>query len=413
MTKIATARPDRAAPAPTATSRWPSRWRNTLSQYGFAPHRDTFTGRTVDGTAHARERRRGPARDRERQHRRSSPRATPWARRPRPRPVGHRDADGARPRPRGRDAATARVVLASTSGTQGTAGAIRLAATSRRPGRRRARARRPGQRPRSAADDPAVVHAPGGGAPGAAQHGCRRRSRPRPRCLTASPGWAGSSPTWPSRSPWDSRARSARGASRRWSSRCPGSRARRRTPSSCDPTQLTAVGRAVLDHDLGAGQRPDAAATVGLRPARRQDRARLGDLAVRAGAARPGDDDHRRRRRPRAPARPHHVALAHGGAGGGRPVRAAGRPRPAGAAGRGITVAPPGPVAAGADPAHRRGRGAARGDGARPAGGVGGRCWSWPGGCRLGPARHGAPPRGWAATARWPRCSWSCAWSRS
>ena len=50
--------------------------------------------------------------------------------------------------------------------------------------------------------------------------------------------------------------------------------------------QLTAIGPRRAADDLRAGQRPDARRALGLCAARRQGRARLGDLAVRAGAAR-------------------------------------------------------------------------------------------------------------------------------
>ena len=116
-----------AGPAPTATSRWPRRSRNTLTQYGFAPTVDTFTGRTVDGTL--------PLENvvgiRPGTESGSivivAPRdalgaAGAWRRRPGTATLMElaRDLEG--------ETLHRSVVLASTSGTQGTAGAIRLAA---------------------------------------------------------------------------------------------------------------------------------------------------------------------------------------------------------------------------------------------------------------------------------------------
>ena len=75
-----------------------------------------------------------------------------------------------------------------------------------------------------------------------------------------------------------SRARSAPRASRRWSSRCPASRAPRRTPA-IDRTRPSSptMGRAVLATISALDGGPDARAAVGLRPARRQGRPGLGD----------------------------------------------------------------------------------------------------------------------------------------
>ena len=167
MTRLATTDPSRR-PGSDGDQSLAVTVRNTLTQYGFDPTVDTFTGRTVDGTV---------------------PLENVVGVRPGTENgsiviVAPRDALGSPATASLSGTATlmelARnlegetlnrsVVLASTSGSQGTAGAIRLAAHAGRPRRRRARPGRPGQRPCPAADHPPVVHAPDRRAAGAAQH---------------------------------------------------------------------------------------------------------------------------------------------------------------------------------------------------------------------------------------------------
>ena len=212
-----------------------------------------------------------------------------------------------------------------------------------------------------------------GRAAGAAQHAGRRRSPPRAGLQSGSTGIGGQFAhlafplTVSEQAPFGARGIPP------YASRCPASRARPPTPRRGHRPADRPRPRGPGD-GLGAGQRPGWPPPR-LRAARRQGRARLGDLAVRAGPDRPGRADHDRRLA-RARRRGHLSAVVGARARRRRPVRA----RPARGAGR-------------AGARHHPGRAAGPLPAAIPPTGPGSRCWRWRRSSSLGrrPAA-GRPP---------------------